>query len=418
MIKNTKLVGLVLASSTVLGMMVNVGVTTVQASENVSVLTQQAAKAGINVITNGSTTFEGSNMLEGVKLSNDYSLTSGVLQVNYTGTTLYSLTIGEKTKTFVSMPMEFKALMQKTTADGKTFMDYIEPSSYFSAPNNLGDKKYTYKRSDISYDAATNTLIFQNDIGLTNILGGMTLESHIFIDLGQAITDLGERIPDAYNHSNYQFASTVASSDSIPDWDIIGSAESEGLINWTQLDKGWTIVNQVPSITNPVYDSDTQIFGGEAPAGSTVTIRANSEDGPIIGTAIASSNGTYIVKNIQKQKAGTVLYAEQTTALGTKGYGKATVVHDDKKPAKPVVDSSKVVWGDNITGTVDIPGDKIIAKNPLTGDIYTVKLSADGTRFTIDTTQIPQGDLPTMVEITEDNNGVISDSTTVLVYKD
>lgn len=421
MIKSSKLVNLVLVSSTVLGMVANASMASVNAASNGSTDVTQTSKianrGGINVITKGATTFEGSNMLEGVKLSNDFSLTSGTLQINYTGTTQYSLTAGEKTKTFVSMPEEFKPLMQKTTADGKTFLDYIEDSSYFFAPNNLGEKKHTYQRSDISYDSATNTLIFQNQISLNNFLGGETLEAHIFVDLGQAITDLGERIPDAYNHSNYKFQSTVVTDDSLPDWNIIGDAEADGFINWDKLDKGWTIVNQIPTISEPVTDTDTEIIGGNAPAGSTVTIRANSENGPVVGTAIAGANGTYIIKNITKQKAGTVLYAEQTTALGTKGYGKATVVHNNSKPAAPVVDNKKVVWGNQISGKIDIPGDTIQAINGMNGNVYKVEISADGTSFTIDTSQVDKSDLPTNIEITETNGELVSDKTTVLVYQ-
>lgn len=228
MIKSTKMVSVLLASSTVLGLMVSTGVATVRAADNGSAKTTQKVdtkaqskiadpKAGIGFLTEGSTTFEGSNMLEGVHLSNDFSLTSGILQISYTGKTTVALAWGEKTKTQIVMPDEFKALMNKTTADGKTFLDYIEPSSYFYAPNNQGGhtQKYTYKRSDISYDRTNNVLILQNQIGLFNLLSSQTLEAHVYIDLGQAITDLGERIPDAYNKSFYQFKSVVSSADAI-----------------------------------------------------------------------------------------------------------------------------------------------------------------------------------------------------------
>lgn len=427
MIKSTKMVSLLLTSSTVLGLMVSTGVATVRAAENSSVKTEQKVntkakskiadpKAGIGFLTKGSTTFEGSNMLEGVHLSNDFSLTSGTLQISYTGKTTIALAVGEKTKTQIVMPDEFKALMNKTTADGKTFLDYIEPSSYFYAPNNQAGQpqKYTYKREDISYDRTNNVLVFQNKIGLYNIFNNQTLESHIYIDLGQAITDLGERIPDAYNNSFYQFQSVVTSTEAIPDWSLIGDAESEGKINWDKLDKGWTIINQVPTIHTPVKDTDTKVIGGNAPAGSTVKIRANSEDGPVIGTAIAGVDGTYIADIIQ-QKAGTKLYADQTTALGTKGFGTAIVEHDNAVPPAPSLDASRVKWGVTVNGKISTPGHTIEAVDMYTNEKYNVTVSEDGLSFKFDTSQIDQDVLPTNVIFTEHNGDQVSKETTLLV---
>ncbi|EOR84100.1 hypothetical protein CUR40_01405 [Latilactobacillus sakei] len=427
MIKSTKMVSVLLASSTVLGLMVSTGVATVRAADNGSAKTTQKVdtkakskiadpKAGIGFLTEGSTTFEGSNMLEGVHLSNDFSLTSGTLQISYTGKTTVALAWGEKTKTQIVMPDEFKALMNKTTADGKTFLDYIEPSSYFYAPNNQGGhtQKYTYKRSDISYDRTNNVLILQNQIGLFNLLSSQTLEAHVYIDLGQAITDLGERIPDAYNKSFYQFKSVVSSADAIPDWSLLGNAESEGKINWDKLDQGWTIVNQVPTIHTPVKDTDTKVIGGNAPAGSTVKIRANSEEGPVIGTAIAGVDGTYIADIIQ-QKAGTKLYADQTTALGTKGFGTAIVEHDNAVPPAPTLDASKVILGKMVNGKISTPGHTIEAVDMYTGVKYDVVVSSDGLSFKFDTNQIDENDLPTNIAFTEHNGDQVSDKTILLV---
>ncbi|KRM24413.1 Ig-like domain-containing protein [Latilactobacillus graminis] len=421
MIKSSKMVGLLLTSSTLMGLMISTGVTTVQAVTNETTQTGQKPAAnplpGVDILTKGSTTFDGSNMLEGVHLSNDFSLTSGMLQISYTGTTLMSLNIDEKTETQIAMPAEFKALMNKTTADGKTFLDYIEPSSYFYAPNNIGgNKKHTYERRDISYDRDRNVLVFQNQVGLTSLLTGATLEAHIYIDLGQAITDLGERIPDAYNSSYYQFASAVTSIEATPDWDILGNSDSAGRINWDKLDKGWTIINQVPTIHTPVMDTDTEVVGGNAPAGSTVKIRANSEDGLVIGTAIAGADGTYIA-NIPQQRAGTKLYVDQTTALGTKGFGTAIVEHNNAVPNKPVVDQIQVRQGQKITGKVGTPGNTIQAVDAINGNEYTVDLSEDGLTFSIDTNQIDSKNLPTMIAITEHNGTQVSEPTTVMVTK-
>jgi len=427
MIKSTKMVSVLLASSTVLGLMVSTGVATVRAADNGSAKTTQKVdtkaqskiadpKAGIGFLTEGSTTFEGSNMLEGVHLSNDFSLTSGILQISYTGKTTVALAWGEKTKTQIVMPDEFKALMNKTTADGKTFLDYIEPSSYFYAPNNQGGhtQKYTYKRSDISYDRTNNVLILQNQIGLFNLLSSQTLEAHVYIDLGQAITDLGERIPDAYNKSFYQFKSVVSSADAIPDWSLLGNAESEGKINWDKLDQGWTIVNQVPTIHTPVKDTDTKVIGGNAPAGSTVKIRANSEDGPVIGTAIAGVDGTYIADIIQ-QKAGTKLFADQTTALGTKGFGTAIVEHDNAVPPAPSLDATRVKWGEVVNGKISTPGHTIEAVDMFTNKKYNVTVSEDGLSFSFDTSQIDQASLPTNIAFTEHNGDQVSGKSILLV---
>lgn len=429
MIKSTKMVSVLLASSTVLGLMVSTGVATVRAADNGSAKTTQKVdtkaqskiadpKAGIGFLTEGSTTFEGSNMLEGVHLSNDFSLTSGILQISYTGKTTVALAWGEKTKTQIVMPDEFKALMNKTTADGKTFLDYIEPSSYFYAPNNQGGhtQKYTYKRSDISYDRTNNVLILQNQIGLFNLLSSQTLEAHVYIDLGQAITDLGERIPDAYNKSFYQFKSVVSSADAIPDWSLLGNAESEGKINWDKLDQGWTIVNQVPTIHTPVKDTDTKVIGGNAPAGSTVKIRANSETSEVIGTAIAGEDGTYIA-DIPKQKTGTKLFADQTTALGTKGFGTAVVEHDTAKPNPPKTDGEEYSRGDIITITMSSQDNTISAFNTIhPATTYKVTNNGDGT-YSMDTSQLPAGTPATAVSFTEANGDQVSDPTTVMVYK-
>ena len=53
----------------------------------------------------------------------------------------------------------------------------------------------------------------------------------------------------------------------------------------------------------------------------------------------------------------------------------------------------------------------------MNGKVYKVEISADGTSFTIDTSQVDKSDLPTNIEITETNGELVSDKTTVLVYQ-
>ncbi|WP_342399973.1 Ig-like domain-containing protein [Weizmannia sp. FSL W8-0676] len=91
----------------------------------------------------------------------------------------------------------------------------------------------------------------------------------------------------------------------------------------------------------PFGDNQT-VITGKAEAGSTVTIKSGKT---ILGTATASSKGSFSVRIKSKQKAGTVLTAYATDKAGNTGAGKSFKVEDKTAPSAPSVNR----FGDNQT---------------------------------------------------------------------
>ncbi|KYC65985.1 Ig-like domain-containing protein [Heyndrickxia coagulans] len=106
----------------------------------------------------------------------------------------------------------------------------------------------------------------------------------------------------------------------------------------------------------PFGDNQT-VITGKAEAGSTVTIKSGKT---ILGTATASSKGSFSVKIKSKQKAGTTLTAYATDKAGNTSAGKSFKVVDKTAPSAPSVN-----WfGDNqttITGKAEA-GAKVTIK--------------------------------------------------------
>ncbi|KGT37336.1 peptidase M30, hyicolysin, partial [Heyndrickxia coagulans P38] len=106
----------------------------------------------------------------------------------------------------------------------------------------------------------------------------------------------------------------------------------------------------------PFGDNQT-VITGKAEAGSTVTIKSGKT---ILGTATASSKGSFSVKIKSKQKAGTTLTAYATDKAGNTGAGKSFKVEDKTAPSAPSVNR----FGDNqttITGKAEA-GAKVTIK--------------------------------------------------------
>ncbi|MED4963747.1 Ig-like domain-containing protein [Heyndrickxia coagulans] len=106
----------------------------------------------------------------------------------------------------------------------------------------------------------------------------------------------------------------------------------------------------------PFGDNQT-VITGKAEAGSTVTIKSGKT---ILGTATASSKGSFSVRIKSKQKAGTVLTAYATDKAGNTGAGKSFKVEDKTAPSAPSVNR----FGDNqttITGKAEA-GAKVTIK--------------------------------------------------------
>jgi len=106
----------------------------------------------------------------------------------------------------------------------------------------------------------------------------------------------------------------------------------------------------------PFGDNQT-VITGKAEAGSTVTIKSGKT---ILGTATASSKGSFSVKIKSKQKAGTTLTAYATDKAGNTSAGKSFKVVDKTAPSAPSVNR----FGDNqttITGKAEA-GAKVTIK--------------------------------------------------------
>lgn len=414
MIKKTKLVGMVLISSTVLGMVVNTGITSAFAAETQAVSTTSPANGqrGIEFQTKGTLALSGSAM-DGLELSENNTVTEGILHFDYEVKSVASVNWNDRTITTIKLPRELNQF-----AEDKSLLTYISEANFkyhsiISINHNYTPDEMTIVKDTESDD--TYLLKFENP-AITGAGLFTSMDVTFNLDLGAMVMETGHRIPDAYNKSTYDFASTISSADELIDWELVGSTDGEKTIPRGQLDPGYQIQQQKPVIMDPVYDTDSIIEGSGIPGAHIVVYQSVGDTRIPIGEGTVNANGFYKV-SIPKQGAGVTLSVTQDAGVG-ESPADVTIVQQTvtTKPDAPQVDQERVEWGDIITGKMNDVNNEIKAVDAYTGAEYEVVVEADGS-FSLDTTNIPVDILPTNVLITENNKIGASDAVNVLVYR-
>lgn len=137
---------------------------------------------------------------------------SGGLQFNYSGSSTVKF---EDSNLIIQIPEPLRSLFKKINESGSW-------GKYFNGNGNFNtgpmEKIWTYKNEDFSYDG-TN-LILKNGKAIS--LNGYK-KTTIFLNfnLGQAVNDFGEAIPDSTD--NYLFKTALVDPGNPIDWDLIGN---------------------------------------------------------------------------------------------------------------------------------------------------------------------------------------------------
>ncbi|MEJ1324708.1 Ig-like domain-containing protein [Latilactobacillus sakei] len=314
MIKSSKLVNLVLVSSTVLGMVVTAGTSTAMAAaktsaDTSSVMTKKDNSPRIDYQTSGTLAASGTAM-DGLELIAGNQVTRGTLHMKYDVKSFATLNWQEHTVTTIKLPREFNAFAK----DG-SLLKYIASANFnYTSSINTINHSYTSNEMHIEKDTQsddTYLLKFDNPT-VTGI--GLNVQMHVEFDLnlGDMVTDTGVRIPDAYDKSAYHLASTITDKDDagIIDWHLVGNTNGATTIPIWQLDPGYDILKQAPTIHNPIYDTDTVVTGSGIP-GAKITLRQGVQpDSPIIGTGEVDASGVYSI-TIPAHNAGVTISATQ-----------------------------------------------------------------------------------------------------------
>lgn len=215
--------------------------------------------------------------------------TTGVLTIELKVNSLASIDIADKSFYRVSLPKEFKPLLED-----ERFIDYITGNfrQWFNAIKHV-DKDYT--KQDIRVDAENCELIIRNP----KVTGGGILPvslMYIDIDLGRFVSDTGVRIPDALD-GKYHFNTAMSQDENIIDWTILGNKEAYAFLDIKKLDPAYGTA--VPVITA----SDRKVVRGEDFSGAYAMQGVSAydeEDGDIThkvtivdGQVNTAVNGTY-----------------------------------------------------------------------------------------------------------------------------
>lgn len=380
MIKSSKLVNLVLVSSTVLGMVVTAGTSTAMAAaktsaDTSSVMTKKDNSPRIDYQTSGTLAASGTAM-DGLELIAGNQVTRGTLHMKYDVKSFAALNWQEHTVTTIKLPREFNAFAK----DG-SLLKYIASANFnYTSSINTINHSYTSNEMHIEKDTQsddTYLLKFDNPT-VTGI--GLNVQMHVEFDLnlGDMVTDTGVRIPDAYDKSAYHLASTITDKDDagIIDWHLVGNTNGATTIPIWQLDPGYDILKQAPTIHNLIYDTDTVVTGSGIP-GAKITLRQGVQpDSPIIGTGEVDASGVYSI-TIPAHNAGVTISATQNAGFGESSSTTATVQHKGGEIPAPGVPENQQLSDKTVKGTGYAPGNSIVVTNQRTGESVTTTVQAD-----------------------------------------
>ena len=122
----------------------------------------------------------------------------------------------------IRVPEPLRGLFKKISESGHW-------TKYFNGNGSINngplDMLWTYKNEDFSYDG-TNLILNVGDASLE--YGSKTTTAFLNFNLGQAVTDFEEEIPDTTDY--YLFKMALVDPENPIDWDLIGDyAGSAGL---------------------------------------------------------------------------------------------------------------------------------------------------------------------------------------------
>lgn len=416
MVKSSKLVNLLLVSSTVLGVAVTAGTTTAMAASKTaapesSVLASKAKDARIDYQTAGDLQASGTAM-DGLELIANNQVTRGSLHLKYDVKSFAALNWQERTVTTVKLPREFNAFAK----DG-SLLKYISSANFnYTSSINTINHNYTEHEMYIEKDTQSDdTYLLKFDNPTVSGIG-FNVQMHVEFDLnlGDMVTETGVRIPDAYDNSAYHLASTITDKDNagVINWHLVGTTDGATTIPTYQLDPGYDLLKKAPTIHNPIYDTDTVVTGSGIP-GAKVTLRQGVEkDSPIIGTGVVDESGVYNI-TIPKQNAGVTISATQNAGIGDSPSATAVVQHKVTEIPKPVVPARIRENAKTLTGTGYVPGNKITVTNTTSGETLTTIVNDDKSfSVGIATGFWHEYD---MIEVVESGNGEVSPTARIII---
>lgn len=372
MINRTKLAGMVLISSAVLGMTMNTGVISTLAADTAVTTTAAGNQASARFQTSGTLTFSDTAM-NGLELTANNTITKGVLHLEY-DVHSGSVNVGDNTTTTVKLPQELNAF-----AKNGSLVKYIKSANFKYHPG-IGasiDHNYTDREIYVEKDTTTDDtylLKFDNP-AITGIGTDTTMTVNFNVDLGQMVTDTQIRIPDAYDLSDYHFATTIVTDGQVIDWNKVTATTGANTIPRWQLDPGYQLQLKKPAIDVPVYDTDTSLRGFGVPGAHVVVYQGSGDDRVPIGEGTVDADGFFTI-TIPKQAAGITLSVTQDTGVGESPATTVKVQHKAIAIPKPNVDQP--YYGDKtISGKGYIAGDTITITNSRSGQIVKAIVKAD-----------------------------------------
>ncbi|MGM0122847.1 hypothetical protein IGI37_000213 [Enterococcus sp. AZ194] len=293
------------------------------------------------IISGGSLDASGSGV-DGLDLYGGGLVTTGVIDFHYDGWTLGLGGLDTKVDYVMQMPEEFSELAKTS--------DFLKSLSATFQSN--GGTVHHYKQSDFHIESGGTVLRISNAPAFFWVVGE-DLKVELSMDLGNAVTESGVRIPDATNGSSYEFLSGIVEEGAILDWDLIGSKNASYTLPTNQLDPGWRLSQEKPTIEQ-VYDIDT-IVRGSGTVGAAIELRVGSS---VIGKGSVSSTGIYTIE-IPTQAAGTTISAYQNNGIGWSEPASTIVKHKEAEIPVPIIDEPVYEDDTIITGRGYMAGDKI-----------------------------------------------------------
>lgn len=137
---------------------------------------------------------------------------SGGLQFNYSGSGSNNF---DFSNLVIRVPEPFRGLFEKISESGQWTKYFNGNGSIVNGPLGL---IWSYTNEDFSYDG-TNLILHVGDASLE--YGNKTTTAFLNLNLGRAVTDFDEVIPDTTDY--YPFKIALVDPESPINWDLIGS---------------------------------------------------------------------------------------------------------------------------------------------------------------------------------------------------
>lgn len=307
-----RLAVLSIATLTTVGLVVG-GTTNALAATNASndkVTTQTKQPRALDIFSEGDLTASGTGV-NGLTLQNNNTITNGTLTLAYDAKAI-GTSIVEDSQYVVQIPSELQPLVNT-----ENFKQYISGTYHFiSSTGNTVDRNYSQDQIHIEDNGAV--IAFDNP-AITH-LGGASFSINVDFDLGTAITNSKVRIANAQGDTNYHFLSAIVPTEGTINWSLIGDYNSGTDLPTAKLDPGYDLLQVVPTIFEPLTDTDTEIIGQGTP-GAAIEVTVNDK---VIGTGTVGSSGVYRVA-IPKQSPEVVVAVTQDTGVG-KSEARTTIV--------------------------------------------------------------------------------------------